>query len=366
MADTLTVRELNRATLARQLLLRRHHLDATQAVEHLVGLQTQIPHNHYTALWSRLDGFTAEDFSARFERREFVRISLQRTTIHTVTAADALALRPLLQDMHERVLRSSFGTKLGDLDLAAVVGRARVLLERQPMTFAELGRQLAEQWTGSDAHALAMAARNHLPLVQVPPRGLWQQGGLPRHTTAEHWLGAPLHGATVDELVLRYLAAFGPASVRDAQAWSGLVRLREVIERHRGELVVFRDERGVELFDLPDAPRPGCGVPAPVRFLPEYDNVFIGHHERTRIISEEATLRIWNSRFKRPVFLADGLVSGTWQLDADAKHDRTRLTITPLHRLTRAQRGELEYEGAALLAFHAPGRTHDIRWGTFQ
>ncbi|GAA2632464.1 winged helix DNA-binding domain-containing protein [Actinomadura fulvescens] len=364
MGEVLSRRALNRATLDRQLLLRRARMDAAQAVEHLVGLQTQVPHNHYTALWSRLEGFDAEDFSARFERREFVRLGLLRGTIHTVTARDALALRPLFDVLLTRVLKSSFGKPLASVDLAKAAERARVLVEEEPRTFSEIGKELLADWPESRPQALGMVARHLLAMVQVPPRGLWQQGGLSRHTTLQHWLGAELpEQAAPDDLVMRYLAAFGPASVRDAQAWSGLTRLSEVVERHRHELVTFRDENGVELFDLPDAPRPGEDVPAPARFLPEYDNVFIGHKDRTRIYSDEAARAVWPTNVEYPVFLSDGFVQGSWSIDTDRKRTHAALTIRPFAGLPPAQRAELEREGAALLGFHAPGADHDIDWG---
>lgn len=366
----LTTRALNRATLDRQLLLRRTDMDAGRAVEHLVGLQTQIPTNHYTALWSRLNGFDPGDFSRRFAEREFVRLSMMRCTIHTVSARDALRLRPLVQAPQDRTLKSAFGKRLAGVDLERVVVRSRKLLEERPLSSSELGKTLADEWPETEVQALGMVARHLLALVQVPPRGLWRQGGLARHTTAEHWLGEPLaavggspgQAAGLDEFVLRYLAAFGPASVRDAQLWSGLTRLREVVERHRDRLTVFRDEDGAELFDLPDAPRPDPGTPAPPRFLPEFDNVFIGHKDRTRIVSGDAQRHFWMGFEARPVFLSDGFVQGTWRIAADKKHTVATLEIKPFGSLPRAQRDALEAEGAALLAFHTPGAEHAVRW----
>jgi hypothetical protein len=162
--------------------------------------------------------------------------------------------------------------------------------------------------------------------------------------------------------VLRYLAAFGPASVKDAQTWSGLTRLREVVDRLLPRLARFRDPNGVELYDLPDAPRPGEDVPAPARFLPEYDNVFLGHADRTRVISAAVKSHVWLGNRALPVFLAGGVVRGAWSIDADRRRTAATLVISPFDRLTRAERADLEREGAALLAFHAPGAAHDLRW----
>ncbi|MEV1011070.1 winged helix DNA-binding domain-containing protein [Streptomyces sp. NPDC049881] len=364
--EVLTRRALNRALLERQLLLARATVDARQAVEHLVGLQTQVPGNHYTALWTRLAGFDPDDFSRRFAAREFVRIALQRSTIHTVTAADCPVLRPFFQPATDALFRAAFLRELGEVDHGRMTALARELVETAPMTFADLGTALAAEAPASPPKALGQAARSWLPLVQVPPRGLWRQSGAVRHTTAEHWLGTPLTpdapGATAEAVVRRYLAAFGPASVKDAQNWSGLTGLRAAFTRLRDELAVFRDENGVELFDLRDAPRPGEDVPAPVRFLPEYDNVFLGHADRTRVISAEAKAMSWRGNYALPVWLADGFVRGTWRFDADRAGSAATLVLTPLDEPSAAERAGLEEEGAALLAFHHPGARHDLRW----
>lgn len=362
---TLSDLELNRATLDRQLLLRRSAMDAAEAVEHLVGLQTQIPPNHYVALWSRLTDFDPQDFSRRFENREFVRISVQRSTIHTVTARDCLPLRRLLQPVQDRNLKGAFGRRLQGLDLAELAERARKLAEQEPRTFNELGQLLAESYPDHDVQALGIAARNNLALVQVTPRGLWQQGGLARHTTAEHWLGNAEAVPTMqaEDLVLRYLKAFGPASVMDAQTWSGLTGLREVFEKLRPDLVVFQSESGAELFDLPDAPRPGADVPSPARFLPDYDNVFIGHKDRARIndarIPKE---KVFSGNTPISTFTVDGFIRGTWKVETDKKRSTGTLILSPLVPITKAHRADLETEGARLLEFLAPGADHDVRW----
>jgi hypothetical protein len=362
-APLLSLRALNRALLDRQFLLTRSALDPRAAVTHLVGLQTQVPPTHYTALWSRLASFDPDAFSRRFEAREFVRISLLRSTIHTVTAADSLALRPVLRAAHERPFRSNWGKRLAGVDEAAVTRRARELVEEQPRTFQELGALLAPEWPAAEPAALGQAARHHLALVQVPPRGLWQRGGAARHTTAESWLGAELAADTApDALVLRYLAAFGPASFKDAQTWSGLTGLREVFDRLAPRLVRFRDAQGTDLYDLPDAPRPGEDVPAPARFLPEYDNLLIGHADRTRVISDAARSRVWQRNRAFPVFLADGFVRGTWRVDTDRARTAATLVLTPFAPLTTAERADLAAEGTRLLALHVPGAAHDIRW----
>ncbi|WP_203657536.1 DNA glycosylase AlkZ-like family protein [Actinocatenispora rupis] len=192
MFPMLKNRDLNRATLSRQLLLRRHRMDPAAAVEHLVGLHSQLPQNPYTALWSRLADFDPAAFSVRLADREFVRISLQRSTIHTVTADDCLTLRPVLQVPQDRTLKSAFGRQLAGVDIEAAADRARQLTEDRPMTFNDIGTALAEQWPEASPRALGMIARHRLSMVQVPPRGFWQRGGESRHTTAESWLGRRL------------------------------------------------------------------------------------------------------------------------------------------------------------------------------
>ena len=364
-APILTEQELNRATLDRQLLLRRSDLDAAQAVEHLVGLQTQVPSNHYIGLWSRLTGFDAEEFSRRYEKREFVRMSLQRSTIHTVTARDCLPLRQLLQPVQDRSLQGAFGRKLRGVDLRELAEHARVLVDQEPRTFGEVGKLLPEVSPEYDVQALGIAARNNLALVQVTPRGLWLRGGLAKHTTAQAWLGLeePVAAMSPDELVLRYLRAFGPASVMDAQMWSGLTGLREVFERLSGQLVVFRNEGGTELYDLPDAPRPGAEVEAPARFLPDYDNVFIGHKDRARVHDTRVRKeQVWLANSALTTFMVDGRIRGLWKLETDKKRTTATLNLTALVPLTKAQVAEVETEGAAFLEFQAAGADHDLRW----
>jgi hypothetical protein len=367
----LSVRELNRATLDRQYLLRRTDADPAAVVEHLVGLQTQIPANHYTALWTRIVGFSAEDFSRRFEAREFVRISLQRSTIHTVTARDCKALRPLLQTVQERALAGQFRKRLEGVDLVRLAERAAELVQDGPKTFGDLGKLLEADWPGYDTQSLGIAARNLLPLVQVTPRGLWQQGGLAKHTTVELWLGDDqVPALSVDELVLRYLAAFGPASVQDAQFWCGLTRLKESFERLRevGRLVGYSDVNGVDLYDLPNAPRPDADVAAPVRFLPDYDNVFIGHKDRSRIYHPDVDCKkhIWLANGMQPQFTVDGFICGTWRLETAKDQSTAALKVTALTPFSKAEQADVEAEAGELLAFLVPGASPEVQWLTHE
>lgn len=345
-------RDLNRALLARQLLLRREQRAPLDVIEHLVGLQAQEPLDPYTALWTRIEGFRPETLADRLIDRSVVRISLQRSTIHLVTAADALALRPPLQVVHERALKGTFGRRLDGVDLDRVTQTGRALVDERPRTFAEIGSVLAEEH-GDDPLALSMAVRTRLALVQTPPRGVWGKGGRALHTSVETWLGrSPGPPIALEDLVLRYLAAFGPASVKDAQVWCGLTRLSEVFERLRPRLETFRDERGAELFDLPDAPRPDPDTPAPPRFLPQFDNVLLSHADRSRIAPAAGVgERIYRQHGHWSPLLLDGRLRGTWKLTRERRAATLAIELgdTP----SKAEREALEAEAERLLEFAA-------------
>ncbi|WP_137992501.1 winged helix DNA-binding domain-containing protein [Streptomyces vilmorinianum] len=359
----LPTRALGRATLARQLLLAPAAMSAKDAVSHLVGLQAQNTKPPYYALAARLDGFRPEDLSTLMESREVARIVTMRSTIHTHTAEDVLTLRPLVQAARDRELKL-FRKGLAGVDLDRLGALSRELVEERPRTPKEIREALLAHWPDADPQALSVAARCLLPLVQVTPRGLWRRSGQVCLTTAETWLGrAPGPVPTPDGTVLRYLAAFGPASVKDMQTWCGLTRLREAFERLRPRLVTFQDEHGVELFDLPDAPRPDEDTPAPPRFLPEYDNLLLSHADRTRVVADEARVRMWTGNQAHRVFLLDGSLAGLWRLD-EAK-ERTTMTIQPFGRTTRAQRAELEEEAERMLRVMAPqGVPYEVGFGT--
>ena len=252
--DTLSPRAVNRALLARQLMLQRERRLAADAIEHLLGMQAQVPVDPYVGLWSRLEGFDPAELSDLLDARDAVRATLMRATIHLVSARDALFLRPLLQPVPTRTFNGQFGRKVDGVDRDALLAAGRALVEERPRTRAELRAELGARWPEHDAEALALAVTFMVPLVQVTPRGLWGRSGRATWATIEDWLGHPLEREpSFDELVLRYLAAFGPATAMDAQAWCGLTRLREVTDRLRPRLRAFRSEDGRELLDLPDA-----------------------------------------------------------------------------------------------------------------
>ena len=351
--DVLGPRELNRATLERQMLLRRRELPALDAIEHLVGMQAQAPSPPYIGLWTRLEDFRPDELGRLILERRAVRIALMRNTVHLVSGRDCLALRPLVQPVLDRTLYSTRANRahLEGVDTEALVAAGRALLEERPRTAKQLGELLQEQWPERDPTSLARAIRHLLPLVQVPPRGVWGKSGPAAHTTAESWLGSPLNPApSIEDAVLRYLGAFGPATVKDVQTWSGLTRLGEVIERFRPRLRTFRDEHGKELFDLPDAPLPDPDTLAPPRFLPEFDNLILSHADRTRFIAEEYRKAFASRNGMVPAaFLVDGFVQGTWK--TERSRGRASLEIKPFESLAKVDRDALAEEGEILLSF---------------
>jgi hypothetical protein len=228
---------------------------------------------------------------------------------------------------------------------------ARDLVEATPMTLAELRKALGPKFPDYNATNLSYVFHYSAPLVQIPPRGLWDKSGLPKVTTAEAWLKKPLAKPSPETMVMRYLAAFGPASVMDAQAWSGLTKLGAVFESLRPKLKTFRDERGRELFDLPNAPRPDEGTPAPPRFFPVYDNATLGLADRSRILKGVPPRAVPQNLNVR-AFLIDGFVSGFWKIDSDKK--RATLTLEPFAPLKKKDAEALAEEGERLIAFATP------------
>lgn len=360
MEASLTRRALNRATLDRQLLLDRSPMPVLDAVERLVGLQAQTPHSWYVGLWSRLAGFRPEHAADLLTDRTLVRMVLMRSTIHLVSATDALELRALTQIVSERGIRSNYGKDLAGLDRAELTAAGRALVDAEPLTFAELGRRLAERWPDRAPGSLAQAIRAWVPLVQVPPRGLWGVSGPVAHMSVQGWLRRePAADPSLEGMVRRYLAAFGPATVRDVQTWSGLTRLGEVVDRLRPELRTFADEDGRELFDLPEAPRPDPDTPAPVRFLYDFDNLLLSHADRRRVVTDAMREQDFGKNVQPSVVLIDGHTHASWKLVRE--RGTTVLTVRPLIPLSARERTAITEEGAGLLEFHAPGAHHDLR-----
>ncbi|MCA9516548.1 MAG: AlkZ family DNA glycosylase [Myxococcales bacterium] len=360
-APVLGVRALSRATLARQHLLARApaEVGVARVIEDLVGMQAQNPRDPYPALAARLEGFTPEALEALYAAREVARLTLMRGTLHLVTARDARALRPALLPVALRALASTrFGKATRGVDEAAVAAATRALLaDGAPWSRADLGKELAARFPPYPADGLALLATLLVPVVQPPPRGLWRESGAATCTPLDAWLGGEEPVAACDEaqLVLRYLGAFGPASVKDVRTWSGLTGAKEIVAGLRPRLRVFRDAGGTELFDLPDAPRPGAETPAPPRLLPEYDNVMLAHADRGRILPDGAKPEGWAASV-----LVDGFFAGHWRLDGAAGGDEARVEIA-LHRaIDAAEEEALVAEARRVLGVLAAGADHAV------
>lgn len=352
-------RALGRATLARQHLLERTSADPATVVHDLVGLQAQNPLDPYLALWSRVADFDPATVAELIVARQLVRMVVMRGTIHLLTGEDAAALRTLTQPVLDAEIarHSEFAPQLVGVDVGQVVAWARPRLA-EPMTTGELRAVIAAEFPDLPAAALAYACRCHLPLVQVPPRGVWGRTGVV--TLGE--LGAWLAGAaervrsmtcTIDELIIRYLRAFGPATVADATAWCRLTGLREVFDRLGGSLVTVRGEDGRELFDVPDGPRPPADVPAPVRFLPEYDNVLLSHADRRRFMPD---VPLPPGGPVRGTVLVDGTVAAIWRATRGKARGSGRMYVEH-GPLGRAELDELAHEAARVAGFWLDDRS---------
>ncbi|MFI0821148.1 winged helix DNA-binding domain-containing protein [Streptomyces sp. NPDC021098] len=354
-------RALGRATLARQLLLDRADLPVLDAVAHLGGLQAQEPQAPFTGLWSRLRAFDPAALDGLLTGRRVVRTHLMRRTVHLVTAADALAWRARHDAMLRQRVTGVYRRELAGVDLAELAAATRaVLADGEPRSMPEVARALADRWPAPGPKALGeMAIAALVPAVQLPPRGLWRRASGVRYTPYARWLGRDIDppappgtdpvGAA---LVRRYLAGFGPAASADLRAWCGLAGLPAAVAAVRGELVTFRDTRGRELLDLPDAPRPDPGTPAPVRFLPAFDNAILGYHDRGRIIDDaHRGLSVAGAR----VVLVDGRAAATWTADAGT------VAVTPLRGLSRAERTAVAEEGRSVSSFLSDGDSDRVR-----
>jgi hypothetical protein len=353
MTPALSPAQLNRATLARQLLLEREPVTATAAVERLAGMQAQEPKHPFIGLWTRVEGFDRDDLRRALLEREVVRATLMRSTLHLMSAADYAALRMSMQPPASVALRV-LGARSQGLDLDAVLPAARRLLAGRSLGFDPIRAALAEQFPDVNHRALGYAVRTLVPLVMVPSEDArWGFERVAEFTLADEWLGGPPGEEDRPALARRYLGAFGPASAADIQAWSGVSGMKAVLDGMRDELAVFADERGRELFDLPDAPRPDADAPAPPRFLPEFDNLVLAHDDRSRVIADEHRPLVTTKNLRvRATFLVDGTVAGTWTIEA--KRKLATLRIAPFATLGTRVRAALAEEGEALVRFAEP------------
>jgi hypothetical protein len=327
-------------------------------MSHLVGMQAQNPHDPYYALWARLDEFDPDGLSRMIEQREALRGALMRATLHLATIDDFLFLRSLLQPTLAAVLGSTtFAKDTAHIDRDALLAYGQELLDEEPMTRAQLGPLLEQRWPDAPATSLAQVVTYLLPVIQVPPRGLWGKSGPAAWATLENWAGMPVRGdADPRQIVIRYLEAFGPASISDIRVWSRLNGLREVVDRMRSELRVHTAEDGTELLDLPDGLILDEDVPAPPRFLPEYDNVLLGHADRSRFFVEGIIPPGWVGNL-----LVDGLFSGWWKVH---KGKEAHLEVHLLRKVARADIKAVRVEADRLVELAHPeavGRSIELQ-----
>ncbi len=363
---TLTIRELNRATLARQMLLERAPLTISQAVEHIAGMQSQALSAPYIGLWTRLHSFDRAEMTRLIRERALVKATLIRGTLHLVTAADYLRFRSTIQPVLDLGLAAITKNRdKGGFDPAVVLEEGRAFLAETPRSFADITAHFSARYPTADMGSIRYMLRTQIPLVVVPDGGVWAYPGNPKFTLAETWFDQPVPQADARrELVFRYLAGFGPATVSDMQTWSGFSKLKETFEALRSDLVVFKEEGGRgEYFDLPDAPRPEADIPAPVRFLPEFDNLLLSHAKRTRIISDQHRNRIFGTGNLRvaATILVDGMVAGIWTVESAKK--AAALVIAPFAPLSAAAQSALTEEGERLIRMIDPeAKMHEVRW----
>ncbi len=359
--ETLTDRQLNRATLARQLLLERSDMPITDTIAWLLGMQAQQTHDPYIGLWSRLNGFTHEALTALIVDRTLARATTMRGTLHLHTIDDLIGIRAEMQPFLRSVWISNFRKRFGGNDEAAVLKLARELLDAEPMTAGQLGKRLSETFPVGEPLAMTMLLQSTDTLIQIPPTRIWGSGHSPVITRIGNWLPAPYERPIPREtLVRRYLAAYGPASVADMQSWSRLTKLGEVFETLRPELVTFIAPDGRELFDLSDGPRPDADTPAPVRFLPLYENAILGYDNRRRFLAPDDDKRGDFLHDAKPGVLVDGLMSAGWAIDS--KKGAAVLTVTPYHKLRKRDVADIEREGHKFLRFmEEKAETFDVR-----
>ncbi|WP_062995693.1 winged helix DNA-binding domain-containing protein [Nocardia jinanensis] len=354
----LSLRELNRTLLVRQHLAARTGLTPYEIIRQLVAVQGQEPNWPYIGLWSRLTRFEHGELAALLHGRQLVRSTTLRRTVHLSAAEDYRWLRPTLQSYVEGLLNAAYyRDEITGVDLPALAAVGRELSAGRWMSRRELGLLLAERFPQRHTRRLAETVEVLVPMAHGAESGEWGRWRN-RYVTvgpAEEWIGSPLGEADPVTLILRYLAVFGPATVADVQAWSGLTRLAEVIAELRPRLRVLRGPDGVELFDVPDAPVADPDLPVPVRFLPAFDNALLGYKDRRRVIAEDDRRRIAaEGSAGVPVYLVGGFAHGRWSLDGPD------LRIVPWYPLQPAEHAELAVEGRRLLDFVSPGAGGDL------
>jgi len=345
----LSTRELNRALLARQLLLTRPKQSITNTLERAAGLQTQYAPSGYIGLWSRLEGVRRDSLTKSLERKQVIQASLMRVTIHLVSSNDYILFAAGIREANRKWWLSMQRHALEADQMKKVASLLRKHLEKGPLRQAELVKIITDAgwprlaWSGAGLW---------LDMVRVPPSGTWERRRADLYGLAEEWVGT-LHEVTEEEglehLLTRYLRGFGPATLNDAANWAGvpLTKLRTVMERQR--LRRFLDEQGKQLIDLPRAPLPDPDTPAPIRFLPTWDATLLVHARRTQILPERFRKLIFHTKTPHsvPTFLVDGAVAGTW------RYEKGKVNLNPFEPLRRTTQRAVQHEADRLLEWLA-------------
>ncbi|MFF2552220.1 winged helix DNA-binding domain-containing protein [Nocardia sp. NPDC058058] len=355
----ISLRQLNRTLLTRQMLAERVTMPAADLISHLVAVQGQEANWPFIGLWTRLTDFRTAELDSLLRDRTVVRATMIRRTVHLATADDYRWLYPTIRPAVESMLQVAYYREAVEhLDHAELRTAGRNLLTGRTLTRTEISKTLAEQFPSPYPERLSSALGLLTPVVHYEEAGVWGAWRNRRVSIAlaEEFLGAPLAAPAPETMILRYLAAFGPATVADVQSWSGTTKLAEVMARLRPRLRVLRDESGRELYDLPDTPLADPDLPVPVRFLPAFDNALLGHKDRRRVIGDADRTRIAKiASGGVPMYLVDGFVHGRWDLDGET------LRVTPWHPLTRAAEAAVYAAAQELLPALLPGGTGDIR-----
>jgi len=347
--QTLSPKQLNRTLLSRQLLLHRHQMYPADAIEKLVGLQSQIPNPPYIGLWTRLQTFERDHLTKLMEARKVVRAPMMRSTLHLVTDEDHQKFQPIIQPALDRALRAFFGKDARELDIDKLVKAARPFIEEEPRTTGEIKQMLLDSAPDKNGDAMAYAVRNNLQLVQVPPGGTWGTGTRASYTTAQSYLGDPTP-SDLETLLHRYLAAFGPASIMDFQAWVGIASLTKTIKPMMKDLVTYETEDGTKLLDLPHMEILPEDTPTPIRFIPEYDNLLVSHKDRNRIIADDDRKYVFLSAARvLGTVLIDGFVGATWKTEREK--DVASLRVSLFEQVDGDTIEAIDKEGQKLIRF---------------
>jgi hypothetical protein len=332
------------------MLLKRESAEPLAVVEKLGGLQAQQARPPFAGLWTRIAGFKRDDLLKALCDRKIVRATTLRGTLHLTSPADFALWRPVLQTTFTAGAHAILRERLATFDQARVLETAAACFKNCPRTFTGLRDELVAAFPDGDERGMGYFVRMHLPVASVPdPNAAW---GFSSDAEFDLRFTHESEG-DAESLVLRYLAAFGPASIADFQAWSGLKQAKPVFDQLKAKLRLFQDDKKRVLFDLPDAPRPDAGTPAPVRFIAEFDNLVLGHADRARIVADEHRPRIVTKNLLvLGTIIVDGFVAGTWK--CERKKKEATLRIEPFEKLAPKIRKALEEEGEQLARFLEP------------